>query len=546
MRKIKKITLSIIILSLLIMSSIVMVNATDIEKITYTTGNTRTTDSDGLELKVIKVAVLTGDKLITSGYDIFLKMLTDYQWIAGNIDYRLDVKKITDVDIFLGRLNTKNYDLVVVPGGGIGDGEACARCFPTLRNAIWKRNFANFIKKGGGYFSVCGGTALITDLDKKPRSFLEYAYEKSALGVTCVKSHYKTIGIPIFCELGGLPSGYVGVGDYVHFSGWNASDENIADHSGVCLDYQICKNNPIFDDYLESTRRITWIGGPSLVIPENPDRPVNVLAYYPIEEMSDNLSTRIHVWKYVGGIGGFIRASLKNVNNNYKKGTIGKLGDIFYQIGDWEMTDEIIQSDFANKPAMTAEIYPNENQARIVLAAPHTESEVWWGGHIEDAKDTDNNNLWDGLNGWVNVTSDSKTLSPGYNYWINRRSVAWVSKIVPENDLPPVYGPSQVSDIYPYVQNSSSLKIIGNAEVISGISTLDLYYRYSEDNSSNWSNWTLYGTDIDGSDGWSWSFNAPNGVGYYQFYSIRNVKYEDHTETETVPPGPDAMVRVVN
>ncbi len=36
---------------------------------------------------------------------------------------------------------------------------------------------ANFIKNGGGYFSVCGGTCLITDLDYKPKSFLEYEIE---------------------------------------------------------------------------------------------------------------------------------------------------------------------------------------------------------------------------------------------------------------------------------------------------------------------------------------------------------------------------------
>ena len=54
----------------------------------------------------------------------------------------------------------------------------------------------------------------------------------------------------------------------------------------------------------------------------------------------------------------------------------------------------------------------------------------------------------------------------------------------------------------------------------------------------------LYDTDYDGSNGWSWEFNSPNGPGYYQFYSIRHIEYEDHTETEKAPPGPDAIVHV--
>ena len=49
-----------------------------------------------------------------------------------------------------------------------------------------------------------------------------------------------------------------------------------------------------------------------------------------------------------------------------------------------------------------------------------------------------------------------------------------------------------------------------------------------------------------GSDGWSWNFNTPNGIGYYQFYSIRCVEYENYMKTEKAPPGPDAIVYADN
>jgi len=502
--------------------------------------NTSTND----DVVEIKVAILAGERLMVSRIEYFIEMLTDYEWVAGNTKYRFDVNFVVDKDIIHGRLKTKNYDMIVVPGGGVGDGESVARCFPTLKNWIWKRNFANFIKDGGGYYGVCGGAALITDLDKKPGSFLEYAYEKSSFGITCVKSHYESVADPLLSKFGGLPPEYVGEAAYVQFSGWDISNYTINYITGACLACPISKNNPIFEDYLEDTRRIRWIGGPGLVVPENPDREISVLAYYPEEELSDNKSTDVYAWKYIGGIRGIFQAFIKNRKNTQASATVGNLANVWAFLGDWERTDKIIKTNFSNRPAMTAEIYPNENQARIVLTGLHPEYNVWWGGEIVEAEDTDDNTLWDALHGWVNITPNSEALEWKYNYWINRRSVAWISKLVPDNDLPPVYGPSEVSDIYPYNQ-PSEFTITGNAETSDGKVSLDLYYRHSPNNES-WGSWTSYGVDDDGSDGWSWDFEAPVVPTYYQFYSIRNVQINEYEWlNETVPPGPDATVEVI-
>ena len=51
-----------------------------------------------------------------------------------------------------------------------------------------------------------------------------------------------------------------------------------------------------------------------------------------------------------------------------------------------------------------------------------------------------------------------------YNWWIVRRHAAWISKKVPDNDLPPVYEHSQVSDIFPYNQ-TMGFTIDGNVLV---------------------------------------------------------------------------------
>jgi len=192
---------------------------------------------------------------------------------------------------------------------------------------------------------------------------------------------------------------------------------------------------------------------------------------------------------------------------------------------------------------MTAEIYPNSNQARIILCSGHPEFKVRWGGHIEDVEDDDENNLYEGFYRWVDFIPEEETVEDErtYNYGVMRRVIAWASKKVPDNDLPPIYGPSQVSDIYPYNQPSEII-INGNVEETDGIASLDLYYRYSNNNTTWNPDWTYYDTDVDSSNGWSWNFIAPEESGYYEFYSIRRVRYaHDEWLNETAPPGADAI-----
>ena len=77
---------------------------------------------------------------------------------------------------------------------------------------------------------------------------------------------------------------------------------------------------------------------------------------------------------------------------------------------------------------------------------------------------------------------------------------------------------SSVNTISPYWRTSVPFDITATvSDATSGVENVSLYYRYSTDNSS-WGSWTLFGTDT--VSPWSWSFNAPPGYGYYQFYSI--------------------------
>lgn len=494
------------------------------------------------DVNVVHVAVLSIAELYESDTHNFIDILEGHQWKVGNRSYKFVTTVIFDEDILRGTLITENFDVLVIPGI-IGTFEISKHWLPNLKNKVWKKKISDFVKEGGGFYGSCSGASIAGDMENKPEAFSERMMKNSCLGISAANIQFH-MGLPIISQIRGYNPGALGISAYVMTYGFNRNNYSVRNHNGVCPDVSINKGNPIFDDYIEATRKIRWTGGAAYVVPENPDRDITVLARFPEEEMSDNITTQIHYWNYTGGIRGITKAikSTKQEIYYYKKMNIFMKLLVF--ASDWEHTEKLVKTNYSCKPFITAEIYPNENKARIVRCTGVPDYNVWWGGRIEEASDTDNNNLFDGLNHWVDVIHEQETVEDEirYNYWIIRRVIAWVSKKVHDNDLPPVYGSSQVSDIYPYEQ-TSSFTIEGNAKTENGIMLLDLYYRYSDDNES-WSDWTLYDTDVDDSDGWSWEFNALELPAYYQFYSRRHVRYEHEWMNETAPPGPDAAVRI--
>ncbi len=78
---------------------------------------------------------------------------------------------------------------------------------------------------------------------------------------------------------------------------------------------------------------------------------------------------------------------------------------------------------------------------------------------------------------------------------------------------------SNVQVIDPYLQSSSPLTIIVQAtDDTSGVEGVQLWYRYSQDNSS-WNPWGPFGSD-DTSIPYQWNFDFSDGDGYYEFYSL--------------------------
>jgi hypothetical protein len=495
--------------------------------------------SSNEEIKEIRVAIYTNE----IGERYYLDPLENYSWRVGNTLYNLVPTILSTKDIIKGKLTIEDYD-VFVYSFNQADQYLFRTSFPNLpRNIIIKRNIVNFVKAGGGYYGSCGGAAIAGGMKNKPRSFLERAMYKSQLGISVVEFEYDT-AVPLLADLINRKPEAVDTQSYLLYSGWFVSNPHDMNYSAICPEINISKDNAIFDDFIGDTRKIRWIGMSPFELPENPDREITVLAKFPEEELSDNVTNQIHYWTYEGKFKDLLKGLFTKGDINWCK-NFGLLMRSFLFSTDWVKTDILVKTNVSNKIFMSAEVYPNENKARIVRCSGHPDLTVWWGGHLEDIADTDKNNLYDGFYRLQDAVPFNETVEDEerYNDCIIRRAIAWEAKI-PDSDLPTVYGASEVVDISPNIQ-SSPLIILGNSkEERFRKSTLDLYYRYSDDNSTNWSNWVLYETDSDGSNGWSWEFASPNGTGYYQFYSVRRVDYEGYTEIETAPPGPDAIVYI--
>jgi len=397
----------------------------------------------------IRVAILADEPIgWGSGKHFFEIILDGYSWELRGKTFTFETKYIFDRDILKGKLSNTDFDVLLIPGGGVGDGQSIVKGFPFLPNIRkWKKNISKFIKNGGGCVGICGGAALITKLKtgiyNKPHTILEKLYDRSSLDISCVFSYYKTLAFPLLYPFQRRHPENIGATGYVFsFSPGETVDGKSIYSGGVPLDFKILKDNPIFSDFQSDFDKIRWWGGPALSIPENPDREVKILSRYPSEELSENKNTKICAWKYTGGLHGILFAFLKSLRiiKRNKLSLKNVILYTFYFAGNWELTDKVINLDYSNKPSITAEIYPNENKARIILCTPHPEYMIWQGGHIEESNEKFNT-IGNGLHKWKNINKFSKDFKDEltHTWWMVRRFTAWAGK-VPDDFLPPIEG----------------------------------------------------------------------------------------------------------
>ena len=84
--------------------------------------------------KEIKIAILAEEPLgWGSGKHYFPIILDKYSWTSKGVKYRFKTEYIYDRDIIKGKLKIKNYHVLLVPGGGVGDGESLIKASKSER-----------------------------------------------------------------------------------------------------------------------------------------------------------------------------------------------------------------------------------------------------------------------------------------------------------------------------------------------------------------------------------------------------------------------------
>lgn len=235
-------------------------------------------NNKNVSFKDIRVAILAEEPFFWGSRKYYHPIILDtYSWKVDDIIYRIQTHYVYDKDILKGKLNTSDFDVLLVPGGGVGNNQALMKGFSFLRHVKkFKKNIANFVKEGGGYIGICGGAALLTDLvrdaGEKPCSFVERQYNKSSFGISCVSSYFKHIAFPLFYPFQYAHPEKIGNSAYAFsFAPGETVDKKRVYTTGIPIDVILLKNNPIFSDYPHQTRRIRWWAGQALIIPENPD-----------------------------------------------------------------------------------------------------------------------------------------------------------------------------------------------------------------------------------------------------------------------------------
>ena len=112
-------------------------------------------------------------------------------------------------------------------------------------------------------------------------------------------------------------------------------------------------------------------------------------------------------------------------------------------------------------------------------------------------------------------------------------------EIISDDTEPPL---SSVNLITPYKSHLRDMPLditVIATDDESGVKEVSLYYRYSTDNIT-WRGWMMYGkTQI--ASPYTWQFTAPNGTGYYEFYSQA---VDNADNLEPMPVGADATCRI--
>jgi len=379
------------------------------------------------EVIEIKVAILQGVLFTTAANQIKDILINEGDWITDTHHYTFSVDIVTAGDVcgeFGGILrtgSTNNYDLFIIPGIA----EPYLFCAPNFDVTNWRSNIRSFVNNGGGYLGICGGAVAassgLTGGDGITTP-MERLIENSTLDLIRAKA-VQDFAHPMTATWAGYPSA-VGQTAYLLY---NVSD-NYSRPTGVSIDlHSIDTSHAFFNGFQEPQVAIRWYGGPGFV-----SEGADILARYPIQEVSANINTRFHVWEYDGPI-----TAPVGITTNYLNPTDDDLNEYvdwlknnmdFPHIVDYDIVpEEYITTHVSNSGAIVADTYGN---GRAIVFGPHPEDWTWNEGYLQENPDTDSNTLKKGLYHWESYTENNAP------EWMIFRGAAWAVGI-PDDELPP-------------------------------------------------------------------------------------------------------------
>jgi len=307
--------------------------------------------------------------------DITLSMIFQYTWKTQDTIYKFNIREIT-VEEAAGEgdkpLNIENYDVLIVG----------ANYWSYLTHGLnekLQQNIKQFLSDGGGYLGSCAGTTFASMGFENPEGVFEKAANKGVLGIVNVYANEDYFGESQYCS------------------------RSISALPPINLKVESDNTNPIFNPYTNSHINMTYGGGPGMYEANNSDSKLGEIV--PLLTFDEELM------------------ETKPINWH-----LPILPPLFW------LQYEKVKTDLLGQYAAIATTY--NNTGRIVIFSPHAEIPLYVNGTMIEYRDKRNTYSSIGkLRQFVYYWNGTK-MNESYNYWMHRRSVAWLAGVT-EEDLPP-------------------------------------------------------------------------------------------------------------
>jgi len=326
---------------------------------------------------IIKVAIYNGD-----GDENYYHTFLNYQWTINNKTYIFKSTIIDKKDV-LGYgnnpLTNDNFNVLFI-------GASARSYLLDSLNPRWKNNVKKFIENGGGYLGICGGANAASRGFEKPKNVFHKHVNKGVLGIANVYINDDFLGEWQYLLKRNIEPNY---------------SQNSSEFQGyISMNLSVEKNdgNKIFSDYDKSYRKMGYAGGPGMYNASSSDPKHGKII--PILKFQDELMEThpIHFWRHT--------------------------------LNGWEIL-KTVPTNLSNTYAGIATTY---NNGRIILYSPHPELGLFKDGKLNESHGKGI------ISRYTNLKSYTYTyrgeIENYSNYWLIRRSIAWVAHI-PDKDLPP-------------------------------------------------------------------------------------------------------------